>query len=279
MTNTTVNTYAILAPAEVATLLIEPTMELSVAAQVCTLVTTGTTEYRIPVVTADPVAAWVAEGQEINPSDMVLNEVIVTPSKLAGLTIITRELAEDSSPEAAETVGLGLARDIARKLDAAFFGNLAAPAPAGLGSLGTTTASVDTGPAIANTDPFATALSLSETVSATTTAFVASPADALVLAKVKKAAGSNEPLLGSDPTAPTKRTVLGVPMFVSPAVTAGTLWAIPRDRVYLVLRDDTRIEVDHSVFFTSDRVAVKATMRVGFAFPHPQAIVKLSDVA
>lgn len=232
----------------------------------------------MPTVTADPTAQWVAEGTEITPSDAAFGEVIVTPAKLAGLTIISRELAEDTSPAAAEAVGNGLARDIARKMDLAFFGDLGAPAPAGLEAL-TTTQTVDTGATIANTDPFAEALSLSEMVTTTTTAYVANPADALVLAKVKKGAGSNEALLSNDPTAPTSRTILGVPMFVSPAVTAGTIWAIPRDRVFLVIRTDARIEVDSSVFFTSDRVAVKATMRVGFAFPHPQAIIKLYDAA
>jgi len=31
-----------------------------------------------------------------------------------------------------------------------------------------------------------------------------------------------------------------------------------------------------SVFFTSDRVAVRAVCRVGFAFPHPGAVVKVT---
>jgi hypothetical protein len=30
------------------------------------------------------------------------------------------------------------------------------------------------------------------------------------------------------------------------------------------------------VFFTSDRVAVKATMRAGFGFVHPQSVVKVT---
>lgn len=68
----------------------------------------------------------------------------------------------------------------------------------------------------------------------------------------------------------------GVPLYVSPAVTTGVVWGIPKDRVVVALRDDTRLEVDRSVFFTSDRVAVKATMRVGFAFPHPAAVIKIS---
>ena len=44
-----------------------------------------------------------------------------------------------------------------------------------------------------------------------------------------------------------------------------------------MIRAGTRIEVDRSVFFTSDRVAVKATMRVGFGFPAP--VVKVVRTA
>ena len=61
-------------------------------------------------------------------------------------------------------VGIGLARDIARKVGAGAFADL---------------------------DAFAEAISLAETVGATVTSFVTSPATALALAKVKTGTGSN----------------------------------------------------------------------------------------
>ena len=70
---------------------------------------------RLPAVTADPTAAWVAEGAEIPISDLTTAEVDVVTRKVAGLSVVTSELAEDSSPEATAEVGRGLARDIARK--------------------------------------------------------------------------------------------------------------------------------------------------------------------
>lgn len=227
---------------------------------------------------ADPTAAWVAEGEEIPASDADLDEELIAPAKLAGLTIVSRELAEDSSPEAQQTVGAGLARDIARKLDAAFFGTKGTGAvqPGGLEDLLGVSAVEG---AFTSTDPFAEALSVAEGAGATVGAFVTDPATALTLSKVKRATGSNEPLLGSDATAPTRRSVLGLPLLVSPAVTAGTVWAIPQQRVFVVVRSDARIDVDKSVYFTSDRVAVRATMRVGFGFPHPAAVVKVSTPA
>jgi hypothetical protein len=35
------------------------------------------------------------------------------------------------------------------------------------------------------------------------------------------------------------------------------------------------VAVDSSAFFTSDRGAVRVTMRVGFAFPHEAAVVRV----
>jgi hypothetical protein len=39
-----------------------------------------------------------------------------------------------------------------------------------------------------------------------------------------------------------------------------------------------KVEADRSAFLTSDRVAVKATVRAGFGFVHPQSIIKVSTV-
>ena len=260
---------------EVGELLVRPAITASVAAQVSTVVPTTANTFRIPIVSADPTAAWVAEGAEITPSDPTLTELVVTPLKLAGLTIISRELADDASPEAAEIIGQGLARDIAKKIDAAFFANTTTNGPSGLLSLTTSTA-VEAASSFTTLDAFASAVFTAESVGANVDSVVTSPSEGLALSTLKEASGSARPLLGADATAPTARTVYGRPMLVSSAVGVKTAWAIPRDRVFLVIRSDATIERDNSVFFTSDRVAIKATMRLGFAFPHPLAIVKIT---
>ena len=63
---------------------------------------------------------------------------------------------------------------------------------------------------------------------------------------------------------------------MSQYVAANTLWAVDGSRVWLVVRADATVEADRSVFFTSDRVAVKGTMRAGFGFVHPQSVVKVA---
>jgi len=263
-------------PDDVAALVIQPVSRMSVAMQAATVVPTDSTSLRFPVITDDPSGSWVAEGAEIPVSDAESDEIVVTPSKLATLTVISSELADDGSPEAQQVIGDGIARDVAKKIDAAFFGNTITNGPSGLLSVSGVQV-VDTGASIANTDVFADALSQAETVGALITSFVANPADILTLAKVKKATGSNEPLLGNDPTQPTQRTVLGVPLIPSPAVSAGTIWAIPRDRVFIVLRKDTTLAISEHSHFTSDRISIRAITRVGFGFPHPGALVRMYD--
>lgn len=261
-------------PQDVGALIVQPVVQESVAAQVSTVVRTSAAGFRIPIVSADPTAAWVAEGAEITPSDATLAEAVVVFKKLAGLTIISRELADDSSPEAAKVVGDGLARDIARKLDIAWFANTTANGPSGIKSVTPTV--VSAGGSWANADPFTAGAFAAEAQGATVGAWVANPADALLLASLKEATGSNRSLLQPDVTQAGRRVVGGVQMITSPAVAVGEVWGVPADRVYLVIRDDATVETDRSVFFTSDRVAVRATMRVGFAFPQPLAIVKIT---
>lgn len=254
-------------------LIVQPVQAMSVAMQTTTVIPVGRHEVlRVPIVTKDPQAQWVNEGAEITPDHLAGKEVVAIPAKVAGLTVITRELVEDSAQAVAEIVGQGLARDIARQVDQAFFGSLPPPAPPGLESL-TDVQGVDAGPAWANVDPFVEAVSKLEDVGATASVFVANPADALALAKIKEANNSNRPLLQPDPTQPTRRMLHGVPLLTSPYVTEGIVWAWDSSRVMTALREDTRVDVDKSAYFTSDRLAVRATMRVAFAFPHEAAIV------
>ncbi len=58
------------------------------------------------------------------------------------------------------------------------------------------------------------------------------------------------PLLTPDPTQPAARTISGVPLYVSPAVAADLVWAIPAAHSLFVLRQDSSVVTDSSVFFT-----------------------------
>lgn len=107
-------------------------------------------------------------------------------------------------------------------------------------------------------------------------AFVGNPTDVLLVATTKTATDSNEPLLGPDATQATARSVLGVPLYSSPAVDVGSMWLVPRDKCFVVMRDDPQVIADTSAFFSSDRTAIRCVLRVGFGFPHEQAIIRVA---
>ena len=111
----------ILTPAEVESLVVRPVIDQAVSSQVSTVITIGTNSLRIPVVLTDPQASFVPEGGEIPATDGTLSEIDVVPKKLAALSVISSELAHDSSPAALQVVGDGITRDVRRQLDAAFF--------------------------------------------------------------------------------------------------------------------------------------------------------------
>lgn len=275
MTQLTTNSGSLLKPEQVNSLIVEPLTKASTAFAVSTVVRTNTTQYRFPIIVDDPDTNWVAEGAEIPVDDADIEELLITPKKVAGLTVVSSELAADSSPEATAVIGARLVNSLRRRVDQAWFAASTPNGPSGLGAV--TTTDVYAGASgYANVDAFAEAIAAAEGVGATVTSFVTSPDTALDLTRLKKATGSNEPLLQSDPAKPAGRVIAGVPLVVSPDAPAdGTIYAIPKERAYVVLREDVQVALDSSAFFTSDRVAVRVTMRVGFAFPHESAIVRV----
>ncbi|MGV0777722.1 phage major capsid protein [Mycolicibacter kumamotonensis] len=276
------NGAVILTPQQVQDLVVIPLLASAVCTQIATVVQTGSHSTRFPIVNADPSTSWVPEGQEIPVSDPDIGELVITPPALKGLTVVSNELVADSDPSALDVVGDGLVRDLRVKLDAAFFGDTVTNGPNGIESLAgvqTTTGTFD-----GSLDVFAEAVSLAETVGVQAVsvdglpgmAFVGHPSDVLALSTAKVSTDSHQPLLGPDATQATSRSVLGVPLFSSPAVTQGAMWLVPRDKTFVVLRTDPEVIADGSAFFSSDRTAVRAVLRVSPAFPHEAAIVRVA---
>jgi hypothetical protein len=228
----------ILLPEEVNSLVVLPVTRRSVAYQVSTVVVIGSTTYRIPVLADDVSAQFVAEGAEIPADDADIDELEVTPRKCAALSTISRELASDTiNPGAQDMIGESLARDSAKVIDRAFFGNTTANGPSGLQSL-TGVAEIDAG-SLTNLDAFAEGQSM------------------------------------PDPTKPGRRLILGVPLLVSEAVDDATVWGIPQAFSFVVQAQEATLDVSTDAFFTSDKVAIKTTLRVAFGWPHKEAIVKI----
>ena len=232
----------------------------------------------LPVLTADASGTWTPEATELTESSPVFAEVVVTPSKVAALSIVSSELANDSNPAVAATVGQSLAQGLAASIDSALFAATTAPnAPAGIGSLAGTS-SVSAGAKWSSLDPLSDAMSIAEANGAQVTAVVTNYADAKAISQIKERTDSQRPLLGveGDAATPGQRMAFGVPILVSRWVPAGTAWAIPAARLFTVTRQDLTVESSTDAYFSSDRVAMRGIARVGFAVTRPSTITKIA---
>ncbi|MGW5037281.1 phage major capsid protein [Streptomyces parvulus] len=267
-----------LTPADYGDIVTKPVEALSVAYLTGTKVMANARSYRIPILVSDVTVGAVAEGAEITPSDADFDELEVVPAKFAGLTIASRELVDDSNPSAADQLGKSIARQIANSVDNALFNTLGGANPAGfsaLAGISTVTAPV----AYSNLDPFEEAVSKSEANGGLITSWVTGAATALEIAKLKDQTDSNRALLNQDLTADGRRTILGRPIVVSPYVPADTVYGISKDDFLVVTREDTRLDVDRSAYFSSDRIGVRGTMRVAFAMPVTGAHVRITNAS
>lgn len=274
----------------VGNLILRPLESRSVALRATTLVhvSESSNAFRVPVVSEDPAVAWVNEGEEIAASGAKLTEDADVFHKLAGLTTVSNEFLDDSSPAVADIVTKGLARSLALKLDAAFLNKRGTDtkAPRGLGDIDGVNV-IQAGAKLTSLDPFTDAVyAASKAGGATLSAFVAHPEDGLAIAKIKEKADSNRALIQPDPTrgdgvteagtvTPAAR-IAGVPFWTTPACPKGTIWGIPKDSVVVAVRKDLTLTKDESVYFTSDVTAVRALARVTTVFGHPRAIQRIT---
>lgn len=274
MLTTDKNGQAILAPEQVESLLILPLIDQSITAQVATVTQTDAPSVRFPKWVSDPTVSWTAEGDEIQQSEPDLDEVNVYFSKTAGLFVCSRELFDDANTEAINEIGNGLVRQMANSIDAAMFATKPLPEPAQPGLASTTPVDIDG--ATDSLDPFFEAQSIAEGEGMQVDTFVCHPTTALNIATLKESANSNRGLLQPDATLPGVRTIGGTPLLVSKHVEPGVVWSIPKPAVRLVIRKDAEVIASDQAYFSSDRIAIRGTMRVGIAHLAPQAITRIT---
>lgn len=245
----------------------------SIATRTGTVVGTDKIKINFPVWVSDPAVGWYAENATISETDGATDEVVCTPFKIAGITPVSNELADDSAPAIAELVGKGLANQVIRTLDAAYLGNTTTNGASGLLSAAYTT--VDTGASLTNLDPFIEARFAAEDEGSTLTSWIVRPAIAKALSQLKIQSGSNQSLLQF---VDDGILVAGLPVLRSNQVDASTLfWGIPKDHVNVVVRKGTRVEKFPNVY--KDGQLLRVTARYGIAFTNEPGIVRGYDAA
>jgi HK97 family phage major capsid protein len=289
MASTTATLSALVAPATVEELFLRPLLAQALAtnAAVSTVRLIGTHDLKIPRVTGDPTVAHLDELEAAPLSDMGADAITATPVRAAGVSMLSREIVEDSSPEAQAEVGTRLVEAYRKQLDADFLGNGTANAgkqPDGLGSLtaGAGEHQVQRLAIMASpTNLFwmEDAIAAAQSVGAEPTALLMNPTDLAYYGKLPTVTGGPVPLLQSDPSKPRSKMISGVPVIPARDCPAGTHYLVDGTRLRTVIRREAEISVSEHYAFREDGVAVKVSGRHTFAFPHPRSIVRLERAA
>lgn len=200
---------------------------------------------------------------------------MLTPKKLAVLVPLSNELIADANGDVTQIVGDAVTRAIARKIDASFF---AATTPTnGMRAIGSVTGVLDSASTLDNLDVFIAAVSELAAHGHQASTIIVSPAAFRRLALLKVSTGSNAGLLQPTATEAVALQIAGLPVVVTAALADDVALVVDNRRIVIGMRtSDVDLQVDSSVFFASDRSALRATLRVGSAFPDPTAIAKIA---
>lgn len=222
-------------------------------------------------------AQFVAEGAPIPEDDIELGQVPVSTGKVAHLTRLSAELM--SQPNASQLIMNAARRAVILKANQAYVAQAApvAPAvtpPAGLANI---TGITDGGAVAADLDAVVDAVAGIEAGGGTATHIIAAPSAWASLSKFKAATGSSQNLLGAG-TADAVRTLLDVPVLVTPAMTADTLLVVDKSAVVSAV-GEVRVATSEHAYFGSDSVGVRVTWRFGQNVVAPDRIVKLTVTA
>ncbi len=225
---------------------------------------------RVPYVADDGVVGFVAEGAEIPDANQEFDEVVVLTGKVATLGKYSFETLRQ--PEAARMVVDSLSRNVVKKANAAYLGNLATDdGPTGL----LNTAGITNGGAVADDlDPLIDAIASIEDDGGTATHIIASPTAWASLSKLKRAADSNESLVGAGVVAAT-RALLGLPVLVTPAMPDSSLLVSDKSAI-IGAQSPVRLARSEDAYFSSDAIGVRVTWRLGWKVMHSARVAKLT---
>jgi HK97 family phage major capsid protein len=229
----------------------------------------------MPKVVGELTSYYVSEMAQITPSDMTLQQIRLTARKLATLTAVSSELEEDAIVAMAEMLTRSIAYSFALKEDQAGFLGDSTIAYGGISGLNTVLAAGSTVTATGRTTFGALTFADFEAMvgrcklwaGSTPKWFISQQGWANSMQRLLDAAGGNTLVslaMGAE------KTFLGFPVVISQVLesrTTGTTGATAcyfgdlRQGVYFGSRRGINVQVDPSVYFTQDALAVRSTQR------------------
>jgi HK97 family phage major capsid protein len=231
---------------------------------------------RVAYVT-DATAGFVAEGEAISESDPTLNEVLVHTGKISQLVKVSRE--QWNQPNSQLLLSTSVARAVTKAANIAYLAQAAPTSPvvtppAGLLNV----AGIETGTAVAgDLDSLVDLIATLQANGATPSHLVIDPVGWASIAKLKLGTDYNAPLLGAG-TADTVRMLLGLPVLVTPAMTASTGMVIDKAAVLSAV-GTVMVATSEHFYFGNDNIALRATWRFGQNVIHPDHLGKFAITA
>lgn len=245
----------------------------------------ATDRLRLPRLAA-ATAATTAEAATIATSDADIDAVDLLTTKVAVFSSVSTELVEDAPADALTLLGENLLEALARELDDQMLSGTGSGGDlVGLRNIsGVSTTSVAATPA--SMDKFVDTIYAAKNANAVPSCWVLHPRSWSTLAKVKTGITSdNTTLLQPDPQQSAQR-LLGLDVIESTQITVAEgatsvgSWVAAVDGRQLVIgeRRPARFEISKDLLFDSDRIAIRATGRWGFAAVNPEGISIATDV-
>ncbi|MDV6291502.1 phage major capsid protein [Rhodococcus aetherivorans] len=218
----------------------------------------------------DAAATFVAEAATIPEADPALSEVLVHTGKVAQLVRLSRE--QYSQNNTAALLSESVRRAVTKKANQAYIAQAAPTAPAVTPPAGLLNVTgIETGGAVAaDLDGLVDLIATLEGNGATPSHILVDPVAWASLRKFKTATGSAQTLLGAG-TADATKSLLDLPVIVTPALTAGTGLVIDRTAVVSAV-GDVQLAVSQDVYFASDSVGIRCTWRFGANVVRPDRI-------
>jgi len=131
-------------PSDFGELLNKAIQAKSTAFSATTVFNTDKVKVQFPLWNSDPAVSWLAELEEITPTDGSTGEIVCIPSKVGGATTVGNESVEDTDPAIAEAIAAGIANQIIAGVDSAFLGDGSGDSKVPDGLLSTAYQTIDT---------------------------------------------------------------------------------------------------------------------------------------
>ena len=264
--------------AAISSLIVEPVTTEATAALVSTVIpSAGGSALRVPRVIDDDSTAnlFAGEGNELELLSPEVAQITFQYKKVGGIVPVTAEAIQDahnSGGTILDLVGRSLVRKATMEIDRAAFGG-AAPADGFAGIRLSHTAFHDAGETDgADIDAFIDAVAAVRGAGGVPSVILTDPVTAATLQKAKTSVGSNVPLYGANAAAPIAETINGLPVLTSKHVEAGKIYVIDKAGLILAVHKQVTLDVDNSVFFTTDSTAIRLTLRAAFGVVDPSKI-------